>query len=277
MTTTIPGQYADVNGLHLYYERTGTPRPGGVPLILLHGGFGSTGMFDGVLTPALTAGREVIAVDLQGHGRTADIDRPLGYDVMADDIAALLRSLGTQKADVMGYSLGGGVAIQTAIQHPDMVRTLVAVSAPFKRDGWYAESRAGMDQMGEHIAPHMLNTPMYEAYARVAPRPDDWARMWGKMGDLLRQEYDWTEQIGALTMPTLIVVGDADSFPPAHAAEFFALLGGGRRDGGWDQSGMTPHRLAILPATTHYDIFMSPLLPAAATAFLDAPTPEVHA
>lgn len=271
MATMTTGDYADVNGLHLYHERTGTPRPDGVPLILLHGGFGTTGMFDGVLTPALNAGREVIAVDLQGHGRTADTERPLTLEAMADDIAALLGSLGLPQADVMGYSLGGGVALQTAIRHPDMVRKLVAVSAPYQRHGWYPESLAGMDQMGEHIAPHMLRTPMYEAYARVAPRPEDWARMWGKMGDLLRRDYDWTEQIRVLTVPTLIVAGDADSYPPAHAAAFFALLGGGQRDGGWDNAGMTAHRLAILPGTTHYDIFQSPLLPAVVTPFLDAP------
>ncbi|WP_309571864.1 alpha/beta hydrolase [Deinococcus sp.] len=275
-TQTTQGQYAHVNGLHLYFERTGTPSLDGLPVILLHGGFGSGGMFGGVLTPALNASREVITVDLQGHGRTADTDRPLSYAAMADDVAALITHLELETADVMGYSLGGGVAIQTAIRHPDVVRRLVAVSAPFRRDAWYAASRENMAQMGEHTAAFMLQTPMYEAYARVAPRPEDWARMWGKMGDLLRQDYDWTEQIRALATSTLIAVGDSDSFPPAHAAECFALLGGGVHDGGWDGSGMTPHRLAILPATTHYDIFMSPLLAAAVAAFLDAPTREEH-
>jgi pimeloyl-ACP methyl ester carboxylesterase len=277
MTQTTTGNYAKVNGLNLYYERSGQAREGTVPLILLHGGFGATGMFARVLTPALGAGREVIAVDLQGHGRTADIDRPLGYDVMADDVAALIGCLGLPQADVMGYSLGGGVAVQTALRHPALVRKLVAVSAPFQRDAWYASSRTGMDQMSEQTAAHMLQTPMYELYARTAPRPEDWARMWGKMGELLRQNYDWSAQIAALSMPTLIVAGDADSFSPVHAAEFFTLLGGGMRDGGWDQSGMTPHRLAILPGTTHYDIFMSPLLAPVVIPFLDAPHKEPHA
>jgi len=269
ISQTSAATYASVNGLDLYYERSGNPQEGTVPVLLLHGGFGATGMFDSVLTPALNAGREVITVDLQGHGRTADIERPLRCDVMADDVAALIRSLDLPQADVMGYSLGGGVAIQTAIRHPELVRKLVAVSAPFKRNGWYPESLAGMDQMGAHIAPHMLQTAMYEQYARLAPRPDDWAQLWDKMGDLLRQDYDWSVEIAALSMPTMIVVGDADSFAPAHAAEFFALLGGGQRDGGWDRSGVTAHRLAILPGTTHYDIFMSPLLPATVTPFLN--------
>ncbi|GGR20127.1 alpha/beta fold hydrolase [Deinococcus ruber] len=267
---TRQGNYASINGLDLYYERSGQAQEGSVPVLLLHGGFGATGMFDSVLTPALSAGRDVITVDLQGHGRTADIARALRYDTMADDIAALIRHLGLPRADVMGYSMGGGVALQTAVRHPDLVRKLVAVSAPFKRSGWYPESLAGMDRMGAHIAAHMLQTPMYQQYAQVAPHPDDWPQLWDKMGDLLRQEYDWSAQIAALSMPTMIVVGDADSLAPSHAAEFFGLLGGGQRDGGWDQSGMTPHRLAILPGTTHYDIFMSALLPAAVTPFLSS-------
>ena len=266
-TATRTG-YAPVNGLDLYYEIHGTGRP----LILLHGGFGSTGMFE-TLLPALAAVRQVVAVDLQGHGRTADIERPLRNESMADDVAALLAHLGLASARVMGYSFGGAVALQTAIRHPEVVDRLIVVSTPYKRDGWYAESLAGMDQMGAATAEPMKQTPMYEAYARVAPRPDDWATMWAKMGDLLRQEYDWSAGVAALAMPTLLVFGDADSVSPVHAAEFFGLLGGGQRDGGWDRSGMTPHRLAILPGTTHYDIFASPTRAATVTSFLDETTP----
>jgi pimeloyl-ACP methyl ester carboxylesterase len=266
-TATRTG-YAPTNGLELYYEIHGT----GQPLILLHGGFGSTGMFE-TLLPALAADRRVIAVDLQGHGRTADIERPLRIEHMADDIAALIAYLGLATATVMGYSLGGAVALQTAIRHPELVDRLVVVSIPYKRDGWYAESLAGMDQMGAATAEPMKQTPMYEAYARVAPRPDDWATMWAKMGDLLRQEYDWSAGVAGLAMPTLLVFGDADSVSPAHAAAFFGLLGGGRRDGGWDRSGVTPHRLALLPGATHYDIFASPALVSTVASFLAEPTP----
>ena len=170
MTQTTTGNYAKVNGLNLYYERSGEQAT--VPLILLHGGFGATSEF-AHLIPALSAGREVIAADLQGHGRTADIDRPLGYDHMADDVAALIRHLGLERADVLGYSLGGGVAVQLALRHPELVRKLVAVSVAFRRDGWHAESRAGMDQLGAHMAAQMLHTPMHELYARTAPRPGD--------------------------------------------------------------------------------------------------------
>lgn len=269
VTTTAPQVgYAPVNGLNLYYEIHGS----GAPLILLHGGGGATGMF-GALLPTLAATRQVIAVDLQAHGRTADIDRPLRYEHMADDIAALIAHLGLPSATVMGYSLGGAVAIQTAIRHADVVDKLIVVSTPHKRDGWYAASRAGMDQLGAATAEMLKQSPMYELYVGIAPRVEDWPVLWEKIGDMLRQDYDWSEGVAALAMPTMLIFGDADSVSPAHAAEFFGLLGGGKIDGGWDRSGMTPHRLAILPDTTHYDIFASPALVAVVAPFLAAPTP----
>lgn len=262
------GNYAHVHGLELYYEIHGS----GAPLILLHGGFGSTGMF-GELLPQIGAGRQVILVDLQGHGRTADIARPLSMQEMADDVAALIGQLGVGQADVMGYSMGGSVALQTAIRHPAVVRKLVIVSSAFRSEGWFPGVRADMAQIGAHTAQTMLDTPMYHLYASTAPRPGDWPTLWAKMGDLMRQGYDWGQEVAALKVPTLFVAGDADSLSPQHAAEFFSLLGGGRRDGGWDGSGMTPHRLAILPATTHYDSVDSPLLAPVVTSFLDASTP----
>lgn len=260
---------AGVNGLEMYYEVHGE----GEPLILLHGGFGSTGMFGEVL-PALAEGRRVVAADLQGHGRTADIDRPLGAYAMADDVAALIRYLSLERADVMGYSMGGGVALQTAVRHPGVVRKLVVVSFPFKRAGWYPEVLAGLDGVGRESAEPMKESPMYEAYAAVAPRPEDWPVLWEKSGEAVRQDYDWTEDVASLEVPTLVVAGDADGFPPAHAAEFYGLLGGGKKDPGWDGSGMPASRLAILPGTTHYDSFASPLLVPVVAPFLDAPTPE---
>jgi pimeloyl-ACP methyl ester carboxylesterase len=227
-------------------------------------------MFGEVL-PLLAEGRQVIAVDLQAHGRTADIDRPLSFELMADDIATLIKHLGFETADLMGYSLGGGVALQTAIRHPEAVRKLVLVSTPFKRDGWYPEVLAGMGQMGPAAAEPMKQTPMYQLYASVAPKPDDWPVLLTKLGQLLGQDYDWSNDVAAITAPTLIVVGDADSVPTAHAVQFFELLGGGKADAGWDGSGMPNARLAILPATTHYNIFFSPALASAVRPFLDAP------
>ena len=267
-TRQVTSGYAPVNGLKLYYEIRGV----GQPLVLLHGGFGSIGMF-GDLLPRLADGRQLIAVDLQGHGRTADIDRPLRYESMADDIAALIDYLGLPKVDVMGYSLGGGVALLTAIRHPDKVRRLVLVSTPFRRDGWYPEILAGMSQLGPAAAESMKQTPMYQAYAALAPRVQDWPVVVTKMGELLKRDYDLSREVLGITAPTMIVVGDADAVRTAHAVEFYELLGGGKRDAGWDGSGKSAARLAILPGRTHYDIFASPELADVVLPFLESPTP----
>jgi len=267
-TTAVKTGFAPVNGLKLYYEIRGR----GEPLILLHGGLGATEMFAGIL-PSLSDGRRVIAVDLQAHGRTADIDRPLSIEAMADDIATLIKHLGFEKADVMGYSLGGGVALRTAIQHPGSVRKLVLVSTAYKRDGWYPEIVAGMAQMGPDAAEPMKQTPMYQIYARIAPKPADWPVLLTKLGDMLRKDYDWSKDVAAIRAPTLLVFGDADAVRTAHAVQFFELLGGGKKDGGWDGSGICNARLAVLPGLTHYNIFSSPALVSTVTPFLDAPIP----
>ncbi len=255
---------ADVNGVILYYEIHGE----GDPLVLLHGGVGAIEMFGENLS-LLAEGRQVIGVDLQAHGRTADIDRPLRYELMADDIGALIKHLGHKRADVIGYSLGGGVALQTAIRHPDLVRKLVVISTPFKRQGWYPEVLAAMGQSGPQVAEAMKQTPMYRLYEALAPRPEDWPMLLTKLGELLPREYDWSNEVKAIKAPTLIVVGDADSVRTSHAVEFFELLGGGKADGGWDGSGMSTARLAILPGTTHFTIFSSPNLASAVIPFLD--------
>jgi pimeloyl-ACP methyl ester carboxylesterase len=260
------GTYASVNGLDMYYEIHGA----GKPLVLLHGGLGTIGMFAPLL-PALAETRQVIAVELQGHGHTADIERPLSFELMADDIAALIRHLALEKADVFGYSLGGGVALQTAIRHSNVVRKLVVLSATCKSNGWYPEVVAGMRSMNAEAAKAWVGSPMHQAYVSVAPKPEDWAALVAKLGDLLRQDYDWSTAVATIRVPTMIVVGDADGVCTAHAVEFFELLGGGKKDAGWDGSGMSNARLAILPATTHYNILFSPMLASTVTPFLDAP------
>jgi len=216
--------YAPVNGLNLYYQIQGR----GKPLVLLHGGVAAIEMF-GENLPLLAQGRQVIGVDLQAHGRTADIDRPLRFESMADDIAGLLGFLGLETADIMGYSLGGGVALRTAIQHPDRVRKLVLVSTPFSQNGWYPEVLAGMAQMGPHAAEPMKQTPMYQTYANIAPKVEDWPMLLTKLGELLRYDYDWSSEVAMIKVPTLLVVGDADSVRTAHAVHFFELLGGGNK------------------------------------------------
>ena len=256
--------YADVNGIKLYYEIFGTGRP----LILLHGGLGAIEMF-GENLQALAKGRQVIGVDLQGHGRTADIDRPLRTDLMADDIAALIKHLKLDRPDVMGYSLGGGVALLTAIRHPEVVGRLVVVSTPFRRNGFYADILAQQAQVGPAAAEAMKQTPMYEMYARLAPRPEDWGRLLGKIGEAMKEDFDFSKQIAGITATTLIVAGDADIFPPSHAVELFGLLGGGKRDGGWDGSGRPKSRLAILPGVTHYSMAIAPALAPTVLQFLE--------
>jgi pimeloyl-ACP methyl ester carboxylesterase len=271
VTTMTPSKtgYAPVNGIELYYEIYGT----GEPLILLHGGLGAIEMFGPVL-PMLAQGRQVIGVDLQGHGRTAIGDRPMTFEAMADDVAGLITYLGFKQADVMGYSLGGGVALRTAIDHPEVVRKLVLVSTPFKTDGWYPEVFAGMGQMNAAAAEPMRQTPMYQLYASIAPKPEDFPVLLTKLGDLLRQTYDWSKDIPSIKAQAMLVVGDSDAVRTSHAVEFYELLGGGQKDGGWDGSGMSPNRLAILPGLTHYSIFMSPELASTVVPFLDAPVPQ---
>jgi pimeloyl-ACP methyl ester carboxylesterase len=260
------GQYADVNGINLYYETHGTGRP----LVLLHGGLGSGEMFAPVLS-AYTAGRQVILPDLQGHGRTADIDRPIDVRLMADDIAALIAHLGIEKPDVMGYSLGGGVATSLALRHPELVRRLISLSANIRRDAIYPEMLAQQLQVGADAVEFLKDTPMYELYQRVAPRPQDFGRLLGKMGESMAKDFDWSDEIRGLQVPTLIAAADADMAPPSHYVETFKLLDGGLRDGGWMGEGRPKggHALAIIPGATHYNVHLSPVLAAAAISFLD--------
>jgi len=264
--TTERTGYAPVNGLQMYYEIHGA----GPPLVLLHGGLDTIETCFAQVLPGLAKSRQVIAVELQGHGHTADIDRPLSYEQMADDVAALIRHLGLERADIFGFSLGGGAALQTAIRHPDVVRRLVVVSAPFRSDGWFPEILAGMAAM---TAEEMVGTPWQEAYHRVAPQPEAWPVLIAKVSHLVSgQVHDWSTAVTAITAPTLIVVGDADSIRPDHATEMFGLLGGGKVDGG--MGGLPNARLAVLPATAHLDVMTRvDLLLATVPPFLDAPTP----
>ena len=260
------GDYAEVNGLSLYYETHGT----GKPLILLHGGLGSGEMF-GPILPVLSERRQVIAVDLQGHGRTADIDRPIDIRLMADDIAALIDHLGMEEPDVVGYSLGGGVAFFTAVKYPQKVRKLVMASANIRRDAIPAEMLAQQAQVNAAALEFMTDTPMYQLYQRVAPRPEDFGRLLDKIGESMSKDFDYSDELRGLQVPTMIVCADADMAPPAHYVEAFKLLDGGLRDGGWMGEGRPKggHALAVLPGLTHYNMAASPLFAAATLDFLD--------
>ena len=263
------GDYADVNGLHLYYEIHGTGRP----LILLHGGLMSSETFGPVIPALVAGGHQVIAPDLQGHGRTPDIDRPIDTRLMAGDIAALIGHLGLDKPDLMGYSLGGGVAFWTAVQHPELIRRLILVSTNITRDAIPPEMLAQQLQVNSAAVPFMKDTPMWALYQRVAPRPEDFGRLLDKIGASMAVDFDYSDEVRGLKVPTMIVAADADMAPPSHYVEVFKLLDGGLRDGGWMGEGRPKggHALAILPGLTHYNIGNSPLLAVAALSFLDAP------
>ncbi len=260
------GAYAELNGLNMYYETHGDGRP----IILLHGGLGSGEMY-GPILPALTANHRVIAPDLQGHGRTADIDRPIDERLMADDIAALIDHLGLDRPDLVGYSLGGGVAFHTAVKYPEKVGKLVAASVYFRSDDVHEELKALQGQVNAAAAEFMKETPMWEMYQRLAPRPEDFGRLLDKIGAMMQEGFDYTDELRGIQVPTLLVAADADQAPPSALVEAFKLIDGGLRDGGWagENRPKGGHALAILPGLTHYDIFASPLLAAVALDFLD--------
>jgi len=259
--------YVIVGPLEIYWERRGK---GGVPLLVTHGGFGMTTMFGDALG-RLADRREVIAIELQGHGHTRDIDRPFSFEAFGDDLAGVIDGLGLGRADLLGVSLGGSASLRCALQHPDRVRRIVLVSIPVRRDGWFPESRAGMDQISSAGFEMFRRTPMYEGYAAVAPDPDAFPALMDRTGELLRTPYDWSEEVRGMATPTLLVYADADAIPTTHMAEFYGLLGGGQRDAGWDGSGLGEMRLAILPGLTHYDIARAPALADVVEPFLLAP------
>lgn len=255
--------YAPVNGLQMYYEIHGE----GEPLLLIHGAYGTVGMW-GPILETLARTHRVIAVEMQGHGHTADIDRPFSYEHLADDMVALLAYLGIPRADVVGYSMGGNTALQLASRHPDAVRKLVAISANYRADGYYPEVLAGIQEMTPEA---FAGSPMEEAYLQTAPRPEDWPRLIEKLKALDDEAFAWPDEtITAITAPTLVVIGDSDVVRPEHAVALFRLLGGGIPG---DLTGLPPSRLAILPGITHVTMVFerTDLLLAMIEAFLAAP------
>jgi len=256
--------YILANGVNYYYEIHGR----GEPLLLLHGGLGSIDMF-GPILPSLARERQVIAVDLHGHGRTSLGDRPINLVDMGNDMAVLMSDLVHSTVDVLGYSLGGGVALRFAIQHPAQVRRLAIVSAGYAQDGFYPEMLPMQAQVGAAMADAMKETPMFLSYQAVAPRPDDFPVLLDRMGEWMRQPYDWSEEVKKLSMPVMLVYGDSDMFRPEHMVSFYQLLGGGLRDAGWMREHMSRNRLAILPDLTHYEMFMAPAMAATVLPFLN--------
>jgi pimeloyl-ACP methyl ester carboxylesterase len=265
--------HAPVNGLQMYYEIHGR---GGVPVLLLHGAFSNIETDFSQILPALAQSRQVIAVEQQAHGRTADIDRPLSYEQMADDTAALLQHLGVGPVDVVAYSFGSGVALNLAVNHPELVRKLVLIGGiAYHPDGLYSEVSAGGESMtAEQLAGALTGTPWQEAYARLAPNPDDWLTLVEKKMALDAAWQGWSpEMIQSITAPTMIMIGDSDIVRPEHTVELFRLFGGGVPG---DLTGLPRSWLAILPGTTHVTIVWenTDRLVGMIEDFLAAPMPE---
>lgn len=256
--------HAAVNGVTYYYAVYGT----GEPLLLLHGGLGQIEMFGPNLSK-LAESRQVIGVDLHGHGRTQLANREMNLVDMGDDMAGVLKTLGYDKVDVLGYSMGGGVAFQFAIQHPEMVRRVALVSAGYARDGFFPEMLPQQAAVGAGMLEMMKGTPMYKSYVAIAPNPDEFPKLLDQIGALMRKPYDWSADIKKLTMPTMLVYGDSDMYRPEHVVKFYQMLGGGLKDAGWQREHMSQNRLAILPNLTHYELGLAPQMVDAALPFLN--------
>ena len=260
----VKSGYLSVNGVNYHYQVHGK----GEPLLLLHGGLGQFEMFGPVLA-GLVKTRQVIGVDLYGHGRTALTDRPVSLIDMGEDMAQIIQQLGYGQVDVMGYSMGGGVGFRLAVQHPERVRRLVLVSAGYAQDGFFPEMLPMQAQVGAAMADMMKETPMYKSYVAVAPRPQDFPKLLDQMGAMMRKPYDYAEDVKKLAMPVMLVYGDSDMYRPEHIIKFYQLLGGGLKDAGWGRENMAKNRLAILPGYTHYDLFLAPALVPTVLPFLD--------
>ena len=243
--------YADVNGLKIYHEIYGH----GEPLVLIHGGLTTIDEMERWVQP-LAKTRRLIAIEMQGHGRTADTERQMAFATLGDDIAELLDYLKIARSDLVGHSFGGACAIRAAIQHPQKVRRLVVISSPYARSGWYPEAQRGMSQVGAAMAENMMETPTGK-FSKQWPEPQHFPQFLDKMGRLMSQDYDWSADIARLPMPVLLVFADNDSISQKHIAEFFALLGGGVKEPGWLNPQLSKSRLAVVPGYTHYNFIRS--------------------
>lgn len=263
--TPADSGYVPVGDLNVYYETYGE---GGTPLLLLHGGLFDIEQQWAPLLPGLSADRRVIALDLQGHGRTNDIDRPLAFPALAEDVVAVLRHLGLEQVDVFGFSLGGAVAVELAVHHPELVRKLVVSSTSFARDGERGENtQAVIDMTVDMIA----GTPMEQIYLAKSPHPDreHLQTLLDKIGGIMEHSTGWSEdQIRGIPAPTLITVGDCDMIRIEHAAHFLRLRGG---DVNGDFDGVPASQLAVFPGTTHFfGLARTDLVLATVIPFLEA-------
>lgn len=234
--------YAPVNGLKMYYEVHGS----GDPVVLLHGSFMTIASNWSGWIGELSKTRKVIALEMQGHGRTADIQRDFSYENLADDVAALLDHLKIPSADLIGYSMGGGVAMQCAIRHPEKVRKVVSISAVFRHDGWVKEA---LDIFPQLTAEALKGSPIETEYKKLSPTPDEFANFVKRVIAMDLKPYDFgADKLKATQAPMFFIHGDADGVRLEHISEMFRLKGG---DIFGDMRPRSASRLAILPNTTH--------------------------
>jgi len=255
--------YAPVNGLKMYYEIHGS----GESVVLLHGAFMSISGDWNEFVSELSKTRKVVAIEMQGHGRTADINRDITYENLSDDVAVLLDYLKIPNADIIGYSLGGGVAIECAIRHPEKVRKVVSISAPFRRDGWVKEANDFWPTLTWEI---FKGTPMEAEYKMLSPTPDKFPDFVNHIKATALKPYDFgADKLKATKAPMLFIFGDADGVRLDHIAEMYRLKGGGNIHG--DMQPRSASRLAILPDTTHVTLMnrMTTIVPMV-NDFLDA-------
>jgi pimeloyl-ACP methyl ester carboxylesterase len=263
-TAEPKSDYVSVNGLEMYYEIHGE----GQPLVLLHGAFSAIGTSFGKILPELVKSRQVIGFELQGHGRTADIDRSLTIEALADDVAAAIRKLGFERADIFGYSMGASVALNVAVRHPDVVRKLILASVTYTLEGIHPGLMEGLGEMKPEM---MYGSPWHEEYTRIAPYPEKFSSLFAKKTEMDRQLKELSaETIEAIKAPTLLVIGDSDLVRPEHAVEMFRLLGGGVF--GDTPAGLPNSQLAVLPGTSHVTLVdRADWLTSMVNQFLDLP------
>ncbi|MGH7695060.1 MAG: alpha/beta fold hydrolase [Gemmatimonadaceae bacterium] len=255
----------NVRGMQMYYEVSGS----GEPLVVLHGAYMNI-LSMGAIIPKLAQTHKVYAVELQGHGRTTDIDRPITYPNLADDVAAFMDAVRLTRADVFGYSMGAGAGLQLAIRHPSKVNKLVAASGQYDAEGWQPEFKAAIPQMTVEM---IVQMPFAEEYRKLAPNPEGFPALARRLIALEKEPMAWGEQVKSLKTPVLIIAGDADVATLEHSVAMFRLLGGGFMG---DMGKPLPaSRLAVMPATAHTAVITQPdLLLAFIEPFLKGMTPK---
>lgn len=248
--TTAHADTVEVGGMEMYYEVSGE----GDPLIVLHGAYMAIPSM-GEIVPMLAESHKVYAVEMQGHGRTNDIDRPITYPNLADDVAAFMDAVEIERADVFGYSMGAAAGLRLAIQHPEKVERLALASVAYDVSGWQPEFTAFIPSMTADL---LMATPIETAYRELAPDPEGFRALAEKLIALEKEPMAWEAEVRALEAPVLLIAGDADAVTLEHTVALFRLLGGGMMG---DMGTPLPEaRLAVLPATSHTAVITQPEL-----------------